>query len=97
MSFPLPPASSPARELIDLASIAEILAPANVAKLQPIWQARKGALAMIEADSAIKRVAMVIVRADSDERWLVTFGRRGGWRKMWNFGTGRPAQKGATQ
>jgi hypothetical protein len=92
MSFPLPPASSPARELIDVASIAEILAPANIAKLQPIWQARKAALAMIEADSAIKRIAMVIVRADTDERWLVTFGPRGGWRKEWNFGTGRPAQ-----
>lgn len=90
MSFPLPPASSPARALIDLASIAEILAPENAGKLMPIWQARKVAEGMFAADKAIARVALVIVRADTDERWLVTFGPRGGWRKEWNFGTGRP-------
>lgn len=89
MSFPLPPLNTPARELIDIASIAEILNPENLFKLQPIWQARKSAMRMLEADRAIKRIAMVILRADSDERWLVTFGRRGGWRKEWNFGTGR--------
>lgn len=90
MSFPLPPASSHARSLIDLASIAEILAPENAGKLMPIWQARKVAEGMFAADKAIARVALVIVRADTDERWLVTFGPRGGWRKEWNFGTGRP-------
>jgi len=90
MGFALPSATNPARELFDMATLAETLAPGNAAKLPAIWQARKAALAMIEADKAIRRVALVILRADNDERWLVTFGRRGGWRKEWNFGTGRP-------
>ena len=87
--FRLPTTDHPARKLIDIASIAEILAPQNVGKLMPIWHARKRAMEAFDADKAIRRVAYVIVRADSDERWLVTFGRRGGWRKEWNFGTGR--------
>lgn len=93
MGFALPLQNTPARELMgDVATIAEVLAPQNVVKLLAIWQARKAAERMFEADKAVKRVAMVILRADNDERWLVTFGRRGGWRKEWNFGTGRPAQ-----
>ena len=87
--FRLPTANHPARNLIDLASIAELLAPENVGKLLPIWQARRRALEAFASDTAIRRIAHLIIRADSDERWLVTFGRRGGWRKEWNFGTGR--------
>lgn len=91
MSFSLPPVGSAARELMgDVSTIAEILAPENVSKLQAIWEARRAALRSFEAMPAAKRIAMVILRADSDERWLVSFGRRGGWRKEWNFGTGRP-------
>lgn len=92
MSFLLPPANHPARELMgDVASLAETLNPANLAQLPAIWQARKSALRMFEADTtrAMRRIAVVILRADSDERWLVTFGRRGGWRKEWSFGSGR--------
>lgn len=92
MSFPLPPLGSAARELMgEVSTIAEILAPENVSKLMPIWQARKSALRSFEAMPAAKRIAMVILRSDSDERWLVSFGRRGGWKKVWNFGTGRPS------
>jgi hypothetical protein len=92
MSFPLPPSSHPARELMgDIAALAETLNPENIARLPTIWQARKSALRMFSSDStgAMRRVAIIVIRADSDERWLVTFGRRGGWRKEWNFGTGR--------
>lgn len=87
--FHLPTTSHPARQLIDLARVAEILNPANADKLLPIWKARGIALRTFEATPAARRVALVIVRADTDEKWLVTFGRKGGWRKEWNFGTGR--------
>lgn len=90
MSFRLPPADHPAREAMgDLSHVAEVLNPANVAKLNPVWKARRDALAAMEANPAIHRVNAIIIRADSDERWLISIGRRGGWRKLWNFGTGR--------
>lgn len=87
--FRLPTTNHPARKLIDLASIAELLAPENVGRLMPVWQARNRATEAFASDKATRRIAYVILRADTDERWLVTFGRRGGWRKEWNFGTGR--------
>jgi hypothetical protein len=94
MSFALPPLAHPARELMgDLATLAHTLDPANVAALLSTLQARRAAERTFEADTsrAVRRVAFVVLRADSDERWLITFGRRGGWRKEWNFGNGRPA------
>lgn len=88
--FAIPSMGHPARELMGgMAALAEVLAPVNAGKLPPIWLARKRALEFLEAEPAAKRVNSVIVRADTDERWLVSFGKRGGWRKEWNFGTGR--------
>lgn len=90
MSYPLPPATHKARELLgDMAWVAKQLDPANASKLPAIWQARRQALDSMEAQPAIRRMAYIVVRADTDEKWLVTFGRKGGWRKEWNFGTGR--------
>lgn len=87
--FHLPTANHPARALIDIAHVAEVLAPQNVLKLLTTWQARKVAERTFEGNSTVKRVALIVIRADNDERWLISFGRRGGWRKEWNFGTGR--------
>lgn len=87
--FHLPTTNHSARQLIDVAHIAEILNPANAIKLLPLWKARGIAMQTFASQPAARRVALVIVRADTDEKWLVTFGRRGGWRKEWNFGTGR--------
>lgn len=90
MSFPLPPQSHKARELMgDLAVLVEQLNPANVAKLLVVWQAVRAARAMFEAPIKPKRVCFVVLRADSDERWLISVGPKGGWRKEWNFGNGR--------
>jgi hypothetical protein len=91
MSYPLPTADHPARELIDVAHVAEVLHPDNAHKLPAIWQARRSALEFFAAEPAARRLAVIVVRADTDEKWLVTFGRKGGWRKEWNFGTGRAA------
>jgi hypothetical protein len=92
MSFRLPLTGSATRELCgDTATLAETLNPANAGKLLTTLQARRASERMFEADTtkAMRRVAFVVIRADNDERWLISFGRRGGWRKEWNFGNGR--------
>jgi len=87
--FHLPTADHKARSLIgDLASLAETLNPANALRLPSIGNARMKAFAGFEADKAIRRICYVIIRADTGERWLISFGRKGGWRKEWNFGAG---------
>jgi hypothetical protein len=75
----------------DVATVVETLDPANVSKLPVTWQACRSAREMFEADKtgAMKRVNVIVIRADSDERWLISVGRRGGWKKLWNFGNGR--------
>jgi hypothetical protein len=88
--FQLPLSNTAVREQMgDIAHVAEVLDYRNVAKLPVVWQARRKALEAMAADSAIKRINFIVIRADSDERWLISIGRRGGWRKLWNFGTGR--------
>lgn len=89
--FHIPTTGHPARELFDMQTAVDILHPGNRDKLLAIWQARNSAMAYFAAEKAARRIAYIVVRADTDERWLVSFGRRGGWRKEWNFGTGRTA------
>lgn len=86
--FTFPLANHPARALMDIASIVEILNPDNASNLLSTMQARRAAERAFEADKAVRRVCFVVIRADSDERWLISFGPRGGWRKEWNFGNG---------
>lgn len=87
--FKLPTQDHPARAMLDIAHVAEVLNPANIAKLLTTQQARMAALRAMDADKAIRRINYIIIRQDSDERWLISIGRKGGWRKLWNFGTGR--------
>lgn len=90
--FHLPLNGTAAREAMgDVATVVEQLNPANASKLLTTMQARNAAMRMFEADKtgAMKRINFIIIRSDSDERWLISFGRRGGWKKIWNFGNGR--------
>lgn len=87
--FHLPTKGHKARKLIDIASLADILNPANALKLPVTWQAVRQSITAFEADPAIRRICYVVLRADNDERWLISVGRKGGWRKEWNFGNGR--------
>ena len=87
MSFALPLTGTFARECCgDLETLAEQLNPANVGKLpdfrEAVCKARKN------FPAGAKAVMMVCLRGD-DERWLISVGPRGGWRKIWNFGRGR--------
>lgn len=87
--FHLPTTSHPARELMgDPASLVETLRPERAAQLPALWQARRKALDYLAAVPAARRVCFVVLRGDTAERWLVSFGRKGGWKKEWNFGAG---------
>ncbi len=96
--FRLPPEGHKAREFFDLGTLAEILNPKNAGKLFPVWEACRKARAMF-AGEGLKpsRVYFVIVRLDTAERWLISVGPKGGWRKEWNFGTGVRPYKAETE
>lgn len=92
--FRLPPTGHPAREAMgELAHVAAVLHPANVGKLPPVWKARREALEFFAHAPAAKAVHTIIIRAETAERWLIRVGRRGGWRKVWNFGAGGGAEE----
>jgi hypothetical protein len=89
MSYRLPPTAHPARELFAMEDLAEILNPANLAKLPCLRQAIvQGRKVVADSAGAIRSVAYVCLRAD-DDRVLITVGARGGWKLRWNFGNGR--------
>lgn len=91
MSFRIPTAAAnhAAREAMgDLAHAVELLAPANAHRLPSTISAVKAAERTLAAEPAASRVNAIVLRGD-DERWLISIGRRGGWRKVWNFGNGQ--------
>lgn len=91
MSFRLPTADHPARELMDIRDVAAKLNPRDAHLLRHTWQALRDARDAFESDTAgaMRRICYIVVRADTDEKWLISVGPRGGWKKEWNFGTGR--------
>lgn len=88
MGFALPLAGSAARNAIgDIAHAVDILSPANSHLLPSTIAAVKAAQRTLAGCPAGTRVNVIVLRGD-DERWLISVGPRGGWRKIWNFGTG---------
>lgn len=86
--FPLPTLGTPAREAMgDIAHVAQVLDPANVRLLPDFAEAVRSARKTLDACSMARRVNVICIRGD-DERWLISVGRRGGWKRLWNFGTG---------
>src|SRR5262245_25015196 len=86
-----PPADRPPREMMGyVATLTITLNPANIGRLLTTPQALRNAREMFAADTtkAMSRVNFVIVRMDTAERWLISVGPKGGWRKEWNFGNG---------
>jgi plasmid stabilization system protein ParE len=87
--FRIPTTDHPARDAMgDLAHIAEVLDRRNVERLPDFAEAIRSARRTIAATPAARAVNIICLRAD-DERWLISVGPRGGWRRVWNFGTGR--------
>lgn len=87
--FHLPATGTAAREACgDLSTLVEQLHPANVGRLMPTRAALRHCAEQLAGAPAGTRINIVVLRAD-DERWLISVGRGGGWRKVWNFGNGR--------
>ena len=87
--FALPTINHPARELMgDIAHVAEVLNPENVGRLPDFAEAVRNARRTLDGCKAAKSVNCICIRGD-DERWLIQVGKRGGWKRLWNFGRGR--------
>lgn len=88
--FHLPPQNHKARELMDVRDIAAKLDPRDAHLLPATWQALRDARAAFESDTTgvMRRICYIVVRYDTAERWLISIGPKGGWRKEWNFGNG---------
>lgn len=92
MPFRLPLTGTTAHEAMgDMAYVAEALNTANAHLLLSTVEAVKAAEQTLASCPAAKRINVIVLRPN-DERWLISIGRRGGWRKIWNFGTGWPVQ-----
>ena len=87
MSFRLPSETHPSCAYFDMASLAEMLAPANVARLPTFSQARAAGRKQAGVGN-VQAVTYVCMRSN-DDRVLVKVGPRGGWKQLWNFGNGR--------
>ncbi len=87
--FALPTFGSPAREAMgDIAHVAEVLNPANIHRLPDFRSALASARKTLADAPMARAVNIICLRAD-DERWLIRVGRKGGWTRVWNFGSGR--------
>ncbi len=91
--FAIPTEGTAARELMgDIAHVAELLSPANRLKLPTFGEAlRKGRRFMETADKATSRVTFVCygncnVPKQYGRIILLSVGKRGGFRKEWDFG-----------
>jgi len=79
----LPPRDSEIRDLFTVEQLAEMTTNGNT---PPTFnEARYSARQQFQACKGIRGIFMICMRAD-DEIWLVRFGSRGGWKRLWNFG-----------
>ena len=89
MSFSLPLPGTFARAILDdmgMAYVVDLLHPAKVGELPEFGRAIRSIPRNFPKGA--KSVLSLCLRMD-DERWLIQVGPRGGWKKVWNFGTGR--------
>ena len=85
MSLILPPQTHAARELIDMEQIASLGDVQNRMKLPTLQQAKARAARAFASDRTIRRVNMLVLRADGTLE-LIGFGPRGGRQTLWEFG-----------
>jgi hypothetical protein len=81
----LPPVGHKARELF---TVEDLVAIATGERTVPtcIVAMRRSALGTFQSCAAAERIAFIRLNPSSDNLELVTFGRRGGWRREWTFG-----------
>jgi len=81
----LPTSDSPLRELFDVAELAAMAAPGNRQNMPTFRDVRLKAPSFFASEPAARSFHAIVVRADG-QLWLVRFGRKGGWKRLWNFG-----------
>lgn len=79
MSLLLPPAAHPSREFFVVENLV------NWKALPAFRNALTGVRSFLERETSAKFAHILTLRADG-EVWLVRVGKKGGWRKVWNFG-----------
>lgn len=84
MSINLPTTTNPTRELIDVASIVEMLSPVNRGKMPTLRQALASAASYFAVEPAAAAVHVVCIKA-SGAIVLERIGKRGGHRTLWTF------------
>lgn len=90
--FNIPLTGTKTRELMgDIAHVAEVLSPANRAKLPPFGEALRKARRYMADTPAAKRVTFICygncnLPSQYQRIVLISVGPRGGWRKEWDFG-----------
>jgi len=85
MSLLLPPASHAAREMFDVAHLAEICSPANRGNMLTLRNALIQARRTFDATFSIKGLNVICMNA-AGEVLLLSIGKRGGKKVAWNFG-----------
>lgn len=85
VSHLLPPAAHPARQLFEVTDLVAVTLGERPVPVD-IWRMRRDALAFFAGCPAARRIAYIRLNASTDELELVTFGRRGGWKREWRFG-----------
>lgn len=79
MSLSLPLKNSPLRNLFEI----DILITWK--DLPTFREAKLSAMSFMLKETGAKSVNSICIRS-TGEIWLVRFGKRGGWKKLWNFG-----------
>jgi hypothetical protein len=79
MSLALPLSDSPIREMFDIRDLIDWRG------LPTFRQGLTSAKAFLAAEPAARSVNSIVIRADG-EIWLIRIGKRGGWKRVWNFG-----------
>ena len=83
--FILPPTNHIA-QFAPIEVLVDLLDRRNIEKLPSFQEALR--IAHKNFPAGAKSVIIGCLRAN-DERWLISVGPRGGWKKIWNFGDGR--------
>lgn len=78
MSLSLPLSGSPLRDFFDVADLLDL------SELPDFPSAIRSARAFLVAEKAASAVNALAVRANG-EIWLIKVGKRGGWKRIWNF------------
>lgn len=83
MPHALPPADSPIRELFEVSQLAAIGLGQEPVPLfgHALMRARKAV-----REPAVRAIVFFAVAVQNDQLGLYRVGKRGGWKRLWNFG-----------